>query len=159
MFSKKSRPAMKPIQPPVQRMPVFLSGVNQPGREVNHLHPYIRLVPRLRMSGVFLLLPLYTFMARTGSASWIQCEIWVSDGDYRKAYGLLSSRTVTLVLLRPGECAREFWRGSRRVTLLLVVVKCVVRMGVGSDSMEGLCICCVEPPLSANTVLNVVNRR
>jgi len=55
--------------------------------------------------------------------------------------------------------AREFWCGNRKVTLRLVVGKWVVRMRVGSDAMESLCISCVELPLSGNTVLDVVKTR
>ena len=53
VFVKASRPDLGSLQPPVQRVSGFF-----PRAKANHFY----LVPRSRMNGAILLLPLYTFM-------------------------------------------------------------------------------------------------
>jgi len=63
--SQSSRPALRPPVPTFQWLPTLLGGVERQGPDADRP---ARLAPRLRMSGVIPLLPLYVFMARKGTA-------------------------------------------------------------------------------------------
>jgi hypothetical protein len=62
-FSRMSRPAVGPIQPPVQCVPGFTPG-GWSGPSVMYTTDH-KLAPSLRMSGTIPLLPPYAFMAWT----------------------------------------------------------------------------------------------
>lgn len=51
------------------------SGVNQPGYEIQALHPVLML----RMSGAICLLPLHTFMLWTGGNLTVVCHLLKSS--------------------------------------------------------------------------------
>jgi hypothetical protein len=64
LLQNRPRLAMGPTQPRIPWVQEFDPGwVNRPGSEVDHFH----LVPKLKMSGVLLLLPLHAFMLCTGT--------------------------------------------------------------------------------------------
>jgi hypothetical protein len=65
LLSKPSRPAPGPNQPPVKSVSDLYPG-EYSDRGVN-LATYLHLVLRLRISGAIRLLPLYAFMAWTGT--------------------------------------------------------------------------------------------
>ena len=61
VFSKTSRPVLRPAQPPVQWLPGFLKGAKQPEREANHSPPsstelYLKspYMPSWRRKGLYL---------------------------------------------------------------------------------------------------------
>jgi hypothetical protein len=64
LFSTVSRPALRPIQPPIQWVPQELSlGIKQPGREVDHSPPSsieakkawtYTFIPPIRLHGMVL---------------------------------------------------------------------------------------------------------
>jgi hypothetical protein len=62
-FFQKYRPALGPTDRRIQWVPGYFLGLKQPGREVNNRH----LVPRLRMSGVIFLIPIFAFVPWIGT--------------------------------------------------------------------------------------------
>ena len=64
LFSKMSRPALGPTQPPIHWVPGSFPGSKEVG--ALKLTTHLNLVLRLRMSGTIPLLPLYAFMVWTG---------------------------------------------------------------------------------------------
>jgi hypothetical protein len=62
LFSIAFRPALRPTQPPIQRVPVVISpGLKRPGHEAQHFHPSIAEVKKV---GIILVPPL------PNSSSW-----------------------------------------------------------------------------------------
>jgi hypothetical protein len=72
LFSAASRPALGPIQPPVQWVRRALSlGVKRSGRK---LTTHLRLVPRLRMSAAIPPLILFVFIVWGLTGQWIRAD-------------------------------------------------------------------------------------
>jgi hypothetical protein len=70
--SKRYRPVLRPIQPPIQ----WVTGVKRPGREIDH---HLHLGPRLRMSGATPPLPLYAVTVWSGATfrTYSICQMFI----------------------------------------------------------------------------------
>jgi hypothetical protein len=69
LLSKTFRPALRPIQPPVQGVPGFFPGLERPGREVDHATPSSAEDKNERR---YTSTPPYAFIAHTQTNSCIR---------------------------------------------------------------------------------------